>query len=88
MLKYIGFNEEAEEENNDEFIAKQAEIDSILKPLYTKESVKALEYLKDKLVNRGVADVHDTQIGVGLKQGRIDMILELLSSVERVNNGR
>lgn len=90
MPEYLGF-EPAEDDYEavpaDKSKELQEEIDAMLKPLYTKQAVKALEYMRDKIVKRGIVNPNDTQMGVGLRQGRLDMIMELLDSAERINNG-
>lgn len=87
MAEYLGWETE-EVEVPQEQSTKQAEYDAQFKPLATKQAVEALNIIKEKLVKRGVANPHDTQIQVGLRQGRLDMILDLLDIAERLNNGR
>ena len=80
--------EENQAEHLTEIEARQAEIDAILKPLYTKEAVNALTYIKDRLIEAGIAHANDTQVAIGIRQGELNTVLNLLNSAERVNNGR
>lgn len=87
MAEYLGWETEEVEVPKDQS-KKQAEYDAMFKPLATPKAVEALEMIKNKLVKRGIANPNDTQIQVGLRQGRLDMIMDLLDIAERLNNGR
>ena len=87
MAEYLGWETE-ETEVEEKQSSKQAEYDSQFKPLATPNAVKALQFIKEKLIRRGIVNPHDTQMQVGLRQGRLDMILDLLDIAERLNNGR
>jgi len=88
-VKYNGWEEDTEvvSELNEDAIQKQREMDKELEALYTPQAVKALTVIKDLIVKRGIANANDTQVGIGIKQGNLDMILELLNNAERINNG-
>ena len=85
-MEYLGWETEAPK-ISDEQLSKQAEYDAMFAPLATKQAVEVLEMVKDRLVKRGIVNPQDTQMQVGLRQGRLDMIMDLLDIAERLNNG-
>lgn len=89
-MEYLGFDTEEDEiiEVNAEAKERQAERDNILKGLATPQAIKGLMYLKDEAVRAGIVNANDTQMGVGIKQGSLDMLLYLINNAERLNNGR
>jgi len=89
IIKAKGWEQfdQASEDSSEQLNTQRLEISHKIAKLYNSKAGKeVLNLMVNQFLLTDIATPHDTQVGIGIKQGRADVVKQILAHIEISNN--